>query len=530
MPDQKQGSIHSATDGGVIGKHPDPDPAQFLVAPSTSNEFNTVRFRPIPIACFSIDDVRFKFDSSFVLPAIQDEIAAFSDLRKLDPRVLGAPISIFGHADPSFQGNFDPSNANTAGPGDDYNKTLSGRRAIAIYALLIREPSFWETLFSTHLGADVWGTDSIQIMLDAVGQQGASSFAASSQGSSASAQSARAQDIANDPSQRKQLFLQYMNTICGDLKLDKTADFLARNAGTDQKGDVQGCSRFNPRLLFNSEDEDRFAQAWDDQDQPVLRGERDAGNAINRRVMILIFRKGSQVLPTKWPCPSYKEGTAGCRKRFFADSDVRRSRHDSRSERNSDDTHDTFACRFYQRISSGSPCGATLNTFKIRLYDPDGKFIKSAPCRVTIAGKVLSSVTRAGPDGFVVLRDLETPSECFVEWGFPPGQDPAQRGKGDTSLPEEPEQQPEDEFPFFLKVLLTIDESSQDKEAADLLNNLGYPVGLPLQVNVSAFQDDFGQEFGLKVTGKLDDGKSMAAIRKVHDRCADNLRTGSDAG
>src|SRR5437899_1011179 len=107
MSDEKIGAIHFASDGGVTGKHPDPDPLNFLVGPSTSNEFNTARLQLIPIACFRIDDMRFKFDSSFVLPETQTELTEFLALRKRDPRVDGAPISIFGHADPSFQGNFE---------------------------------------------------------------------------------------------------------------------------------------------------------------------------------------------------------------------------------------------------------------------------------------------------------------------------------------------------------------------------------------------------------------------------------------
>src|SRR5580692_4852544 len=94
----KKGSIHSASIGGVIGNHPTPDAFQLLVAPSTADESNTARLRLIPIACFRIDDVRFKFDSSFVLPDAKAEMNAFTDLRKTDPRVMGAPISVFGHA------------------------------------------------------------------------------------------------------------------------------------------------------------------------------------------------------------------------------------------------------------------------------------------------------------------------------------------------------------------------------------------------------------------------------------------------
>src|SRR5579864_9489686 len=344
MAGGKDGSVHSSSDGGVVGKHPDPDPFEFLVAPATSNESNTARLRLIPIACFRIDDIRFKFDSSFVLPDVKADMSSFSDLRKQDPRILGAPISVFGHADPSFQGNFEPGSS-TAQSGDDYNKTLSGRRAISIYAMLIRDPSFWDTLYSNHLGADIWDAATIQIMLDALGQQSASSFGGSSQGSSASAQSARAQDIANDSGQRQQLFLKYMNFLCGDLKLDKSSDFLARNAGSDQKGDVQGCSRFNPLLLFSSEDEARFKQAFAEKDQVTLRGERDLGNAISRRVMIMVFKKGSQVLPARWPCPTFKEDSSACKKRLFVDGDERRSTHASGEERKFEETEDTFACR-----------------------------------------------------------------------------------------------------------------------------------------------------------------------------------------
>jgi hypothetical protein len=360
MPDdKKKGAIHSSSEGGTAGIYPAPDPSEFLVAPSTSTESNNINLNLFLTAYMCISDIRFKFDSSFVLPAVQAEMQAFSSLRKQNPQVMGSPISIFGHADPSFQGNFEVG-SQYAKSGDDYNKTLSGRRAIAIYALLIRDPSFWNTLYTKHLGSDIWGEDSIRIMLDALRHGGSSGSGGSSQNSSDSAKNSRVHDIANDSGQRQQLFLQYMTFLCGDLKLDKSADFLARNAGPDQKGDVQGCSRFNPLLLFSSEDEAGFKQAFADKDETTLRGERDPRNAVNRRVMILIFKKGSQVLPAKWPCPSYKDGTAGCIKRFWSDGNTRRSTHTSGAERKFELSADTFACRFYQRISGDkSPCNST---------------------------------------------------------------------------------------------------------------------------------------------------------------------------
>jgi hypothetical protein len=380
MPDGKQPSFHTASEGSLIGLYPLSDPFQFLAGPSISSELNTVHLRLIPIACFSVTDMRFTFDSSCVLPEVQAEMKAFADLRKSDPRINGAPLSVFGHADPSFQGNFEPG-SNTADPGDDYNKNLSGRRAIAIYALLVRDVSIWDKLFTNHLGHDIWGEGSIRTMLDFTdpvnpGQQGPS-LNSSNSGAADSARNAKVRDIANDSGQRQQLFLKYMNLLCGDLKLDKSRDFLARNAGPDHKGDVQGCSRFNPLLLFSSEHEDRYKQAFAEDDQMTLREDRDFDNSANRRVMILIFRKGSQVLPAKWPCPTFKEGSAGCKKRFFSDGDVRRSTHTPGADRKFDQTHDTFACRFYQRLTEQSPCniipkfddggahGATIQPFDV---------------------------------------------------------------------------------------------------------------------------------------------------------------------
>ncbi|HKV24493.1 MAG TPA: PLAT/LH2 domain-containing protein [Candidatus Acidoferrum sp.] len=362
MADDSSGSVHSGSEGGVIGKHAAPDSFEFLVAPTTSNEFNTARLRLIPIACFRIDDVRFKFDSSFVLPDVKAEMDAFLDLRKQDSRVMDAPVSIFGHADPAYQGNFEPGSA-TAASGDDYNKTLSGRRAIAIYALLIREPGLWENLYSNHFGGDVWGEEAIRTMLAAVDQsdpssrqsRGNSPRGTSSQNSSDSAKNSLVRDIAHDSGQRQQLFLKYMNLICGALKLDKSKDFLARGSGTDQKGDVQGCSRFNPVLLFSGEEEAQFKGAAQKQNKGLLQA-RNSANAPNRRVMILIFRKGSQILPDKWPCPTYKEKSEGCKKRFFSNGDARRSTHNSGAARKFEETKDTFACRFYQRLSINSPC------------------------------------------------------------------------------------------------------------------------------------------------------------------------------
>jgi hypothetical protein len=93
-----------------------------------------------PIGCWRLDDPRFHFDSSFLLPESREEFAALGKLHQLMP---DAPITVFGHADPV--GN------------DEYNKRLSGRRAEAVYAVITRSPAMWEALYTQPHGEDHWG-------------------------------------------------------------------------------------------------------------------------------------------------------------------------------------------------------------------------------------------------------------------------------------------------------------------------------------------------------------------------------------
>ena len=72
--------------------------------------------------------------------------------------------------------------------------------------------------------------------------------------------------------------------------------------------------------------------------------------------MVLMFRR-SVTHPAKWPCPHrYREH------RWLQETFLVRRRNPARSvhppgtDRKFEDTQDTFACRFYQRISDGSPC------------------------------------------------------------------------------------------------------------------------------------------------------------------------------
>lgn len=319
------------SDSGIAALHTPLEEIPIVAAPTDRGKLNTITLPLVPIACWRVEDINFEFASSIPSPTIglglKHLAQVMDEAGKKDRPDLKEPnpISIFGHADPV---------------GDDEpNKGLSGRRAQALYGLLTRDVTFWEDLFQHRHPYDNWDKNALQVMLDHVtGTPGQST---------ASHQS--------DAAKRKQLFTDYMNKLAppGLAPIDKKKGFLARGADPGGKGDYQGCGEFNPNMVFSQADEQKFAKSAD-------KSERNADNRINRRVMVLIFRKGSQVDPAKWPCPKVKEGSAGCRKRFFPDGDQRRSTHLPSERRLHEKKAETFACRLYERITDRSPCERTV--------------------------------------------------------------------------------------------------------------------------------------------------------------------------
>jgi hypothetical protein len=88
-------AVDPTPSGGMTGTHPPADPDELLIGPSTTNEFNAITLRPIPIACWKIEDVRFAFDSSFVTPDAATEFHALRDLR-IKHSAKGAPSASTG--------------------------------------------------------------------------------------------------------------------------------------------------------------------------------------------------------------------------------------------------------------------------------------------------------------------------------------------------------------------------------------------------------------------------------------------------
>ena len=510
------GSVHGVTDAGVAGKHPVQEISPALVAPATAQEANKIVAGIIPVACWRVDSIRFAFASSFILPSIKPELTCLQELIQEHPE---CPLSIFGHADPVGD--------------DDNNKVLSGRRAIAIYGLLTRNTDLWERLYSNPTSYDSWGDESLSSMLAEV----------SSGDTDASSYKQRA-------AKRQELFSSYMDALCGaGLRLTKE-DFLARGADSEGRGDYQGCSEFNPVLIFSAQKQRAFDQADD-------KTERNQENAPNRRVMVLIFRRHSQVDPAKWPCPSATAGVGRCLKRFWSDGEKRRNSRLPDEDRTFDKNGDTFACRFYQRLTSASPCQRTLYFFRVRLYDPTGKFLPLAPYRLTIGSRTFPP-EEADAEGFIVGREVQLPNRCVVEWALPqkyhqydqsilqdddsnPGSD---QGMSDDAIrPDEPLPQwppgadnpgnaaatPRREYPFRLELYLQAQQGDKETQAKQMLNNLGYIDKNSLSENVSDFQADYGDCRGLRVTGELD-AKTFSAIQDVHRKCEDNLRSKPEPG
>ncbi|MBI1926570.1 peptidoglycan-binding protein [Candidatus Poribacteria bacterium] len=396
MSNERDGFIQSASDGGVAAKHPPQQTHPVLVGPSTSGEFNTIKAALLPIACWRVDDIRFEFDSSFVKPDISAEMTLLAKLVREHP---GAPASVFGHADPV--GN------------DDYNKKLSGRRAAAIYGMLTRNTEIWEDIYSqsgeftSPLSSDNWGLKVIQTILQDLGYSpGPMGGVMGSQTREAVKAFQRDNDLSDDgdpgPQTRAVLFLKYMDKHCRDendqpFKLERT-DFLAQGADPAGKGDYQGCSEFNPVLMFSQEENERFRQARD-------HTERNAANAPNRRVDVFLFRPGSRVSAERWPCPRAKDGVERCIKRFWSDAERRRSFQAERREQ--ERTRDTFACRFYDRIAGGSPCerlAVPVKLLRLRIVDRFRKPVGAVKYTLRVEGQVRTGTT--GDDSILTETNL----------------------------------------------------------------------------------------------------------------------------
>ncbi len=322
---------------GVFGSHAEREEYAVTVAPAAADEVNTIR-RPIRITgCALLPDDHFQVDSSELSPSAGQGIRRLSALMQEHP---DCRIAVFGHADPVGE--------------DEYNKTLSGRRALAVYGLLVHDENIWDYLHSHPHGGDKWGLKAVQSMLTSLSFPTGRIDGVNDDGTKdAVKQFQRAHGLSAsgsvDDGTRKAVYGAYMDLLYGGTftKLDPGKEFLFQNKGPDHKGDVQGCGEFNPLMVFSAREAREFSK-------PANRAARNDANAVNRRVLVYLFAPDTVVDESRWPCPTFKEGAAGCRKRFFVDADKRRRSENARREYRF--SHDTFACRFYDRFAGPSPC------------------------------------------------------------------------------------------------------------------------------------------------------------------------------
>ncbi len=337
-----------------------------LIPPATGSERATIRERLVPVACWRMDDVRFAFASSFINPDARLEFTLLQAVRKDNP---GALLALFGQADPTGD--------------DEANKTLSGRRANAVFAALVRRTDMWEFLFSHPVGRDRWGDPELRTMANALGRPPDAPLPTSA-------------------AERAPLFNAYMSLLCVDIDgsgflLDAAKDFLGKGGdAATHRGAVQGCSEFNPVLVFSTAESAAHAASKDTT-------ARDDDNAPNRRVVGLLFPQAIEIDLARWPCPAATTGTAACRKRFFSDGE--RRRRPGATRRTASTSSDTFACRFFDRLAGESPCSGTgkVSTTRIVLQSAPGAGgapVAGVPFTLRVVGRGERSGTTAA-DGTI---------------------------------------------------------------------------------------------------------------------------------
>ena len=426
--------------GGVAGEHARTRLPLYVAPTSVGTHGNALGPAIAPTACWRLEDVRFEFDSSVIRPDARAELTV---LATLHGRLGGPTASVFGHADPV---------------GDDnYNKTLSGRRAAAIYGLLTRDLDLWDRLYAQPFSTDNGQHGGLAMMRQTTGQDAAAG--------------------------RRDVFAAYMDAICQDAEgkafVVGKDGFLGGGADPEGKADYQGCSERNPILLFSAAEVAALAS---------VPAERNRQNGPNRRVIVFLFPPGFHVAPASWPCPRASEPVTGCKPHAWPDGDARRANTDTRREYERD--RDTFACAFYDGMARRSPCEVVRKTLEVRLMGPSGQPIANAPY-VVDAGDRREGV--ADRNGYLREPDLVAPDQITIEYA-----DPTIHG---------------DLRPYRARVTLGLATRRDDESFVTRLANLGYGRTTIAGDAIACFQ----REYHLDVSRQLD-AATKDAILVAHDQ------------
>ena len=201
------------------------------VAVTATDEGNTLAVPLRAVAAVPVEDTRFEFDSSFLLP---DATRSLERVKPLHERFASAPIALFGHADRVGD--------------EDYNKKLSGRRVRSVYAVLIRNTDIWEDLYQNPLGGDRWQGKPVQTMLEKLDfDPGPINGAIGNKTKKAIKDFQAANGLPAtgnlNPSTRQALFAAYMDAICtgtdGQPFQLESGDFLGKGQDPSGKADYR---------------------------------------------------------------------------------------------------------------------------------------------------------------------------------------------------------------------------------------------------------------------------------------------------
>jgi outer membrane protein OmpA-like peptidoglycan-associated protein len=357
---------------------------------------------PMPTACVRLDYSRFAFDSSFPHPSLSTELGAIFTLRA--PGVTdGEKLAVFGHADPIGE--------------ESYNKTLAGRRAKAIYALLTRQPSLWDELHQGAFHGDKWGVESLQTCLTQLGYDvGAIDgkpgplFRAGIHGFKRD--NGLTDDETVDKATRLALFGAYMDALTADeggtARAYDPADFVGGGKEADSRGAFQGCGERNLAVVLSQDETNELAP--DSKREERIRAERP-----NRRVLIFLFRPNDVKKMSLWPCPAATSGPDGCASVAWSNKDDRLAPSEKRREIRRGGR--TFGCKFYDWVARLSPCEAVRGRVKIWLLDESHQRMPNAPYRLRIG-----SLTREGTAndaGLLVEEEVPLGPSAYLEWAKP---------------------------------------------------------------------------------------------------------------